>query len=467
MGRLRPTAFLRALIVSNQLGDRGLLLGKLNAIQAVWATNFETAERAAAVQAFDVLWLDTATVDADARRRLLAFSPEAKVVLLGSGTPDLASTGGLSHATVMFLRRPFDEADVELAIRAVAVARRVTRDELSAAASAASLFDLPTQSQAYEHAIALARQVAATNTPLLIVGERGTGKAQLARAVHQWSDRADESFEIVHCGTSSAEELEDRWFGLANEAGCLQPPDVAGRLDACHGATLLLDEVTALPPALQLKIERLLTDGQYERRDDFTVRSVDVRVIATSSTDPQQAVRDGQLRPELLRALDVVRAELPPLRERPEDIAALAHHHLGDCERAGGGPSLAFAPDVLAFFQQYHWPGNQRELFNLIDRAVLLCTGDRVDLKQLSPTFAAAAVPAAPRLQSAYVPGDLVPLETIEDLHVRGVVGATGTIKQAAQVLGINYSTLWRRLRKQPGTAPLRLAPVKPNREAM
>ncbi len=252
----------------------------------------------------------------------------------------------------------------------------------------------------------------------------------------------------------AADLLEEELFGLASEAGSDAPPERIGRIVFCQGGTLVLDEIASLPPSIQPKIERLLNENQYERRDDFRVREADVRIVATTSVDLSDAVRRQRFRRELQLALDVVRIDIPPLRERPEDIRPLAEKYLAYYNRQASRNMTGFTNDALNALERHNWPGNQRELRNLVERAVILCPSDTIELKHFPPNFLASS--------PTYLPGDLVPLEMIEDLHIRGVLAAAGTVKGAASILGINYSTLWRRLKRNANDAMANLPAEAP-----
>ncbi len=163
-------------------------------------------------------------------------------------------------------------------------------------------------------------------------------------------------------------------------------------------------------------------------------------MIATTSVDLTEAVKLNRFRRELQLSLDVVRIDILPLRQRPSDIRVLAERYLAYFSRQNNRRIAGFSNDAHNALQNHSWPGNHRELRNLIERAVILCSGDYIEISHFPPNFSNSA--------PTYQPGDLVPLDTIEDLHIRGVMAAAGTVKGAASILGINYSTLWRRLRK-------------------
>jgi NtrC-family two-component system response regulator AlgB len=399
-------------------------------------------------QVFDLIFLDVrlgTENGLDYIQPLLAFNPWAKIVVITAYASIETAVEAMRRGATDYLPKPFSPAQVELVTANVAERRRL---ELNVEALQAVLGDdpevgFPTANAEMLRTLELARQVAASAAPVLIIGEPGTGKGRLARAIHAWSPRERGTYAVASCQTSSPEALEEELFGLASDAGGDAPPEKLGRVDFCNGGTLILDEIGSTPLSVQPKIERLLIDRQYERRDDFSVRDIDVRLLATSSINLEEAVTRRRFRQELLLALDVVRVEIPPLRRRPEDIRLLAERYLAYYARQNNRKVTRFTSDAMNALLQHTWPGNQRELRNLVERAVILCPAERIELKHFPPNFLNSP--------GNYQPGDLVPLDTIEDIHIRGVLAATGTVKSAASVLGVNYSTLWRRLRKGPG----------------
>jgi NtrC-family two-component system response regulator AlgB len=299
--------------------------------------------------------------------------------------------------------------------------------------------DFPTASAAMQRQLNLARQVAPSSATVLICGEPGTGKGRLARAIHAWSGRASSPLAVVACESSDPDALEAELFGTSPSAGVLGP-DRPGRITFAESGTLLLEEVGQTPPSLQPRMLRLVSQKEYERMGDFRTRRANVRFIATSSFDLQEAAKRRRLRPELLLALEVVRIDLPPLRERPEDVKLLAGRYLAHFARENHRSITGISPEAMHALRKHGWPGNTRELRNVMERAVLLCDGELVGPRHLPPNLLAE--------RQAHAIGDLVPLEKIEGMHIRSVLSSAGTIKGAAAILGINPSTLARWLKR-------------------
>jgi NtrC-family two-component system response regulator AlgB len=206
-----------------------------------------------------------------------------------------------------------------------------------------------------------------------------------------------------------------------------------------QAGTLFLDEIGDLPLNLQPKLLRFVQDRQYERVGDTVTRHADVRIISATNADLEEAVRAGRFREDLLYRINVIQIDLPPLRERPEDLEALAQSMLTVFSRRR--PLAGFSDDALAALKSYAWPGNVRELRNVIERAVILTRGDRVGMEHL-PANISMTAGGEPK------PGDPVPLDAIEAVHIRRLMARTSSVEEAARALGIDTATLWRKRKK-------------------
>jgi NtrC-family two-component system response regulator AlgB len=293
-----------------------------------------------------------------------------------------------------------------------------------------------------QRAMEIARQVAPTDAAVLLRGESGTGKTVLARAIHGWSRRAGKPFGVVSCPSLPPELLTSELFGHVKGAFTGAVRDNPGRIAACEGGTLFLDEIGDLPLSLQPKLLRFLQDQEYERIGDPSTRKADVRIITATNRDLEGEVKTGRFREDLFYRLNVILIEIPPLRERPQDFEALATQLLAFYGRIHHRGFTGFTEEAMQTMKRHAWPGNLRELRNVVERASILCRSDRIGVEVLPGAFSdAEATPAV---------GDLVSLEKIEEEHIRRVLASTGSLQEAAEVLGIDQATLWRR-RKQYG----------------
>jgi len=285
-------------------------------------------------------------------------------------------------------------------------------------------------------------QVAPSKATVLLTGESGTGKELVASAIHQRSSRASGPFIKLHCAALAESLLESELFGHERGAftGAVSRRD--GRFQMADGGTLFLDEIGEISPSLQVKLLRFLQEHEFERvGGDQTIR-VDVRVIAATNRNLQEEVAKGRFREDLFYRLNVVGVELPPLRERKSDIAALARFFLDRYAKDNGKQIDGFAPETVELLMSYDWPGNVRELENAIERAVVMAGGREIEPKHLPP-----AVRPVAEADSAMppIPGStLAELEKYAILETLASVG--GSTSKAADVLGISVRTIQYRL---------------------
>ena len=444
----RPGATaLRVLVVDRDENIRSSLTACLQAEGHAVAARSALREAAEDIarQVFDLIFIDVHSSLAgrpDYLRSIVTEYPWTKVVVLADYALAAAALQAVKMGASDYLLKPFGVPQVQLVTQKVVERRRleVKVDSLQAALGDMDPeADLPTENPLMRNAIELARQVALSNSTVFICGEIGTGKGRVARAIHGWSARATGPFGEISCDPHSANELDAELFGMTRR-DIAPPVDVPGRVEFCKGGTLVLHDVVQTPPSLQPKLLRFLTDREFEPYDDFKTRQADTRVIATSSANPDDAVRQRRFRPELLLMLDVVRIELPPLRNRPEDIRMLVHRYLAYYSRENHRNVTGISADAVNALRKYPWPGNTRELRNLVERAVMLCRGEEIGLEHFPPNLLNAP--------AKFGIGDLVPLETIEDLHIQRVLDSTGSIKGAAAVLGIGVSTMVRWMKR-------------------
>jgi len=414
--------------------------------RVIAASNFQDAAAEAARRSFELAFVDLRLGDAnglDLIPLLLATTPWLKIIVITAYASIDTAVEAIRRGATDYLPKPFTPAQVELAIRKVVEVRML---EQKVAGLQEDLrrshpeVDFSSASHAMQKAVNLARQVAATDATLLLRGESGTGKSLLARAIHGWSNRGQKPIAIISCPALSPELLESELFGHVKGAFTGAIRDNPGRIAACEGGTLFLDEIGDLPLSVQPKLLRFLQDREYERIGDHRTRKADVRIITATNTDLEKAVKEGRFREDLFYRLNVIQIIIPPLRERTEDIAPMAERLLAFFGRQRHRAFLGFEDEALEALRRYSWPGNVRELRNVVERAAILCRTDRIGLECLSENLTPSdLIPAI---------GDPVSLEKIEELHIRRVLASTKSLQEAADILGMDQATLWRRRKK-------------------
>ncbi len=395
-------------------------------------------------RAFDMAFVDLrlgAQKGMELIPRLVAASPWARVIVITAhGSIELAVEAMKAGATD-FLTKPFTPAIVKIVTDRVAHTRQLEQRLAGLAASgndASAAVMLDSTSTEMMRAVNLAKEVAPSDANIMIRGESGTGKGVLARAIHSWSTRAAAPFATVSCPSLSAQLLESELFGHARGAFTGAVRENAGRIAATDGGTLFLDEIGDLPLELQPKLLRFIQDRCYERVGEATTRRANVRIIAATNLNLEEMVRTGRFREDLLYRLNVIRVDVPPLRQRPLDILPLAQWLLARLRR--GKVVDGFSPEAADVLARYAWPGNVRELQNVVERAVILCRGSTIGVGDLPSDLQGAPAPRGP--------GDLISLDRLEELHIRRVLAATKSLDEAAKVLEIDAATLWRRRKK-------------------
>jgi two-component system, NtrC family, response regulator AtoC len=288
---------------------------------------------------------------------------------------------------------------------------------------------------------AIVAKVAATDSPVLIEGESGTGKEVVAATIHRRSARSTGPFIPVNCGAIPGDLLESEFFGHVRGAFSGAVADALGLFRSAHGGTLFLDEVAELPPALQVKLLRVLQEREVRPVGSTKTYTIDVRVIAATNRPLGEALRNGALRRDLYYRLNVVRIVVPPLRERKRDIAPLVSTFLRQFNQRFGRDVTGVSPEALAAFQAYDFPGNIRELENLLERAYALGVKTEITLADL-PAL-------SPRVPASLSPTDVPTLAQVErELILRALDVYGNDRDQAARALGISRRTIYRRLKE-------------------
>jgi DNA-binding NtrC family response regulator len=286
-----------------------------------------------------------------------------------------------------------------------------------------------------------------SDATILITGESGTGKEVIARALHAHSPMSTGPFVPVNCAALPADLLESELFGHVRGSFTGAVKDRIGRFDLARGGTLFIDEAGDIPLGVQVKLLRVLQDRVFERVGESTPRTLEARVIAATNVDLREAIRQGRFREDLYYRLRVVPIHIPPLRERPEDIAIIAQHLLA---RIGGreGRALRLSPDTLSLMERCPWPGNVRELENALEYAVALCRGQTIQIEDLPHDIAAPEKASGSGISHVPILASAAALEDDEARIKRALEGNMWNRSKAAEELGMSRSTLWRRMRE-------------------
>jgi NtrC-family two-component system response regulator AlgB len=414
--------------------------------KVIAVSNFQDALTEASRKSFELAFVDLrlgVQDGLDLIPALLAASPWMKIVVITAYASIDTAVEAIRRGATDYIPKPFTPAQVMLAVHKV-FEMRTLEQKLTALQEdlgrSQPEIDFSSTSPVMQRAVTLARQVAPSEATVLLRGESGTGKSVLARAIHSWSKRAAKPMGIVSCPSVSSELLESELFGHIKGAFTGAVRDNPGRIAACEGGTLLLDEIGDLPLSLQPKLLRFLQEREYERVGDYTPRKANVRILAATNLNLEKAVKEGRFREDLFYRLNVIQIEIPPLRECPEDVVALAQKLLVFYGRSNHHPFTGFTKEALQALTGYHWPGNVRELSNVVERAAILCRTDRVGIDCLPTNLVPAG--SIPNI------GDPVSLDKIEEQHIRRILAGTKSLQEAADILGIDQATLWRRRKK-------------------
>ncbi len=376
------------------------------------------------------------------------LDPNVQVIILTAfGTIEMA-VEAMKAGAFHYISKPFNRDELKLTLRKALQLKDLERENLALRQELRArigLDNIIADSRLMKAILEMVERVAPTETTVLILGESGTGKELIARAIHANSPRAGGPFVAVNCAAIPENLLESELFGHVRGAFTGAIRDRVGKFEAAEGGTIFLDEIGEMRPELQVKILRCLEERSLERVGDNRPIRVDVRILAATNKDLAKAIQAGEFREDLYYRLNVVPLSIPPLRERHEDIRALAQHFL---KRLGSTPRLTIAPDAFRALEAYEWPGNVRELENALERAMIFHRGDVITLDDLPETI------RAPRSrETAALPVSLpeagLSLEEVEkELILRALQKHDWNQSRAARYLGITRHTLLYRMEK-------------------
>jgi len=409
--------------------------------------NRAAAEKKLRAESFEVAFLDIrlgADDGLDLLPELLRLSPRLAVIVITAYSSIETAVLAIQRGAFDYLAKPFKPAQIKQLLERVAKSRqietrlsdlegRLVKPGMDAELGASS-------EPKMQRLLEIAKKTAASDATVLLLGESGTGKSVLARQMHLWSARAHEPFVTVSCPSLSRDLLESELFGHMKGAFTGAVATTWGKVAAADRGTLFLDEIGELPLEIQPKLLRLLQEREYERVGEAKIRMADVRVVAATNRDLKEAVARGTFREDLLYRLDVISMDLPPLRERSGDLMAIAENLLRQMTSRAAQPITGFSERARQAMTRYPWPGNIRELRNMIERATILASGVEIDLPDLP-----AALSEGPAESDRPAIGGGFSLDEIEAEHIRRVLANSKNLQQAAAILKLDPTTLLRK----------------------
>ena len=391
--------------------------------------------------AFDLAFVDLKMQPIDGMEvlaRIKKRSPHTTVIIFTAHGSIDSAIEAVKHGAYHYLQKPFDFKELQLFAQK-ALEHHLLQEEVRSLRAqlqgARAHGAIVTHNHRMLELLDLAAHVADSTISVLIEGESGTGKELVAQLIHDRSGRRSKPFVKVNCAALPENLLESELFGHVRGAFTGALKDRQGRFEAAHGGTLFLDEIGEIPNAVQVKLLRVLQNREFERLGESATRRVDVRIVAATNANLEKALEEGAFREDLYYRLNGVKLRLPPLRDRPDDIPLLVQHFMG--KFAPEKPPVV-SPEAMQALRTYRWNGNVRELENVIERAVLLSRGGRIEPGHLSEEVAGAGEEAPYKLT----------LEQVEKRHIMRVLQHVSEYDEAARILGIDPATLWRKRKR-------------------
>jgi len=440
----------RVLIVDDEKNIRSTLTVCLEGTgcEVKAAGSADAAFRLLRHERFDFCFLDLKLGETNALEilpRILEMNPGLAVIMITAYATFETAVEAIKLGAKDYLPKPFTPAQIRHLVEKIADTIEKDRkiaDLESRLKESVPEITFDTGSPKMKAALDTIMKAAPSDATVLIKGESGTGKGILARTLHMKSPRGARPFVTVNCPTLSGELLTSELFGHTRGAFTGATQDKQGTVEIAEGGTLFLDEISEISPGLQAKLLRFLQERTFERLGETRTRQANVRIVAATNQDLEQAVKEGRFREDLLYRINIIEVTVPPLRERKQDIIPLANSFLSFFARDEKKPLPELSEPAKAVMVSYLWPGNVRELRNVIERAVILCPSRIIEPEYLPErmVFREGSV-------SARIGGDHT-LEEIEKEHIRTVLARSASLEEAAQVLGIDASTLWRKRKR-------------------
>ncbi len=381
---------------------------------------------------------------------------EVPVILITAYASTGTAVAAMKEGAFDYVAKPFNNEEVRLVVQKALAMRRLEAENVRLHAALQTRYQLGQfvgTSPRMQEVYGLVRRVMGTRINCLICGESGTGKELLARAIHYGSDRSQRPFVAVNCGAIPEALVESELFGhrKGSFTGALR--DKAGYFEAAAGGTIFLDEIGEMPLAAQVKVLRVLAERKVSPVGAAEEIAVDVRVVAATNRNLKEEVKAGRFREDLYYRLNVVQIDMPPLRERGEDVGVLAQYFIEKFAEEYGKPVRAPTPEALRLLQAYPWPGNVRELQNIVERAVALESGTLLTASALPERLQGGLPAMAPGEKEEEFPAEGIDLEArlaaIERHYIEAALVAAGNNRTAAaRLLGLTFRSLRYRLVK-------------------
>ncbi|SMC27369.1 DNA-binding transcriptional response regulator, NtrC family, contains REC, AAA-type ATPase, and a Fis-type DNA-binding domains [Desulfacinum hydrothermale DSM 13146] len=383
----------------------------------------------------------------DVLERTKELWPQTEVIVVTGYATVATAVEAMKKGAYHYLPKPYKLEEVRILVRKALERRELEKEVQELRRQVRQETGGPViigKSDKMHQLLRLAEQIAPTDTSVLILGETGTGKELVARFLHAKSQRGDRPFLAINCGAFSEELLANELFGHEKEAFTGAGSTKKGLLEAAHGGTVFLDEIGEMPPAMQVKLLRVLQEKKLIRVGGTEEIPVDIRVVAATNRNLLKEVKRGRFRQDLFYRINVITLYVPPLVERRDDIPLLCRHFLDKFARAQQKEIAEISEEVLEVLMQYEFPGNVRELENIVERAVALAQGDRIEVNHLPPDLQQLTlrVPRPARRE-------FLTLEEYEKEYILWVLKKVkGNKTKAAEILGIDRVSLWRRLKR-------------------
>jgi NtrC-family two-component system response regulator AlgB len=444
---------MRILIIDDEDHIRQTTVVVLEALghETAGAENGAAALKQLEGEVFDIAFLDlklSGESGLDLLPEMLKINPQLEVVVFTAYASIETAVEAMRRGAVDYIPKPFTPEQIRHVLGKILKARKLQGrvSELESRLSAdAPTTDLSSCEPAMQKVLEIVFKAAGTPATMLILGENGTGKTVLARAIHEHSARKENVFVTVNCPSLSRELLESELFGHVKGAFTGAVGETFGKVSLADGGTLFLDEIGELPLEIQPKLLRLLQEKEYERVGEAKTRRANVRVISASNRNLEELIQQGRFREDLFYRLNVISVQMPPLRERLGDFQKIAESYLQFFSAQCGKRLKGLSKDAELALRRYSWPGNLRELRNVIERAVILASSDKIDLLDLPEKICQTS--SRTETQGVQL-GANVSLEELESEHIARVIRQSATMEEAARILAIDPATLYRKRKK-------------------